>query len=124
MLKIDSKWELSPLQEDRNMCPVDYFEISCQDHPWWIAHVRASDQSGQPYAEAIVSAVNNTYGIGISPEKVPELLKTLETIAAWPGNLPDERYTSKTGPNDAALRGQLVVAMRSLAKSAIEQSKL
>lgn len=75
-------------------------------------------------AEAIVSAVNNTYGIGISPEKVPKLLKALETIAAWPGNLPDERYTSKTGPNDAALRGELVVVMRSLAKSAIEKSKL
>lgn len=44
-----------------------------------------------------------------------QLLDGLKAIAKWPGNLSDERYTSPTGPKDAALRGSMVVTMRELA---------
>jgi hypothetical protein len=49
------------------------------------------------------------------------LLDVLKQISQWPGNLPDEQYTTRTGPNDAALRGGMVVAMRSIALSAINK---
>lgn len=52
--------------------------------------------------------------------EIKELRDYLSTIAGWAGNLPDEHYTSRTGPNDAALRGSMVVAMRTLAKKALE----
>lgn len=108
MLKMDSKWEISPLQKDRNMCPVDYYEISCKDHPWWIAHVRASDQSGQPYAEAIVSAVNNTYGHKINPAAVPNILEALKAMCEyWEWTIKDPHFHAYE-----------------TAKEAIEQSKL
>lgn len=56
-------------------------------------------------------------------EQDKELLIALESIAGWPGNLPDERYLSRTGANDAALRGSLVVAMRQIALSTLEKYK-
>jgi hypothetical protein len=34
-------------------------------------------------AEAIVLAVNNTFGAGINPEAVPELLKALEELSGF-----------------------------------------
>lgn len=49
------------------------------------------------------------------------LLNTLKSIAEWPGNLPDDRLTSKTGPNDAALRGSMLVAMRQLAMTEVKK---
>lgn len=52
--------------------------------------------------------------------EIKELRDYLSTIAGWAGNLPDEHYTSRAGPNDAALRGSMVVAMRTLAKKALE----
>lgn len=54
-------------------------------------------------------------------EKQNPLLQTLKTIAEWPGNLPDDRLTSKTGPNDAALRGSMLVAMRTIAIKEIQK---
>jgi hypothetical protein len=45
----------------------------------------------------------------------PAMYDTLKAIAAWAGNLPDESLTSKTGANDAAYRGEMVVAMRKFA---------
>lgn len=107
---MDSKWEISPLQKDRNMCPLDYYEITCQDHPWWIAHVRASDQSGQPCAEAIVSAINNTYGNGINPQAVPDLLKCLKEMV---------KYYCHEGNNSPSS-----IELGNKAKSIIEKSKI
>lgn len=54
-------------------------------------------------------------------EQDKELIEALKNIAAWPGNLPDERYISRTGANDAALRGGMVVAMRQIALSALKK---
>lgn len=34
-------------------------------------------------AQAIVSAVNGTYGLGINPEAVPELLRTLKNLCEY-----------------------------------------
>lgn len=48
-------------------------------------------------------------------------LDTLKTIAQWAGNLPDESLTNRTGPNDAALRGGMVTAMRALALEEIRK---
>ena len=56
-------------------------------------------------------------------EQRNELLEALKNIAAWPGNLPDERYLSKTGANDAALRGSMVVTMRQFANAAIQKAE-
>lgn len=44
-----------------------------------------------------------------------EAVETLKSIAALGGNLPDARYESRTGPNDAALRGMLYVGCRTQA---------
>lgn len=52
-------------------------------------------------------------------EQYNRIITLLKGIAEWPGNLPDERYLTKSGPNDAALRGGLVVDMRSIAIEAI-----
>lgn len=57
------------------------------------------------------------------PEKV-ELIKALQSIAAWPGNLPDEQYTSRTGANEAMARGLMVVAMRSIANETLKKLNL
>lgn len=43
-----------------------------------------------------------------------------ESIVFIGGNLPDERLTDKTGPNDAAHRGVMYVEARRLARTAIE----
>lgn len=75
-------------------------------------------------ASAIVSAVNNTWGAGINPEAIPEILRYLEAISNAAGNMPDESLITRTGPNDAAGRGQILCLMRALAKKAIEESKL
>lgn len=53
----------------------------------------------------------------------PELLEALEAIAKIPGNLPRGRYLTKTGPNDAAYRGQMVVDMRDIARTAIAKAR-
>jgi hypothetical protein len=34
-------------------------------------------------AKAIISAVNNTYGSGVNPEAVPDLLTALNELMAW-----------------------------------------
>jgi len=48
-------------------------------------------------------------------------IEALDVIRNWAGNLPDDRLTSKTGPNDAALRGQMVVAMRQIANDVLNK---
>lgn len=49
------------------------------------------------------------------------LLAALVAISKIGGNLPDERLTDKTGPNDAAHRGLMYCAARSIALEAIAQ---
>lgn len=44
-----------------------------------------------------------------------QLIDVLKAIAKWPGNLSDSNLLSRTGPNDAALRGNMVVTMRQIA---------
>ena len=51
------------------------------------------------------------------------LLMALEAIANIGGNLPDERLENATGPNDARLRGGMVVGARDIARYAIQQAK-
>jgi hypothetical protein len=47
-------------------------------------------------------------------------IAVLKTIAKLGGNLPDDRLTSKTGPNDAVARGLMYVSARELALAALE----
>lgn len=54
-------------------------------------------------------------------EQNMKLLTYLKGIAEWPGNLPDDRLTSKTGPNDAVARGLMVCAMREIAIEAVKR---
>lgn len=39
------------------------------------------------------------------------------------GNLPDERLTDRTGPNDAAARGLMYCAARDMARAALEEKQ-
>jgi hypothetical protein len=58
--------------------------MSCGGH--YICHqfnIRPSDKR-QELASAIVSAVNNTYGCGINPEAVPDLLRALKFVRDAP----------------------------------------
>lgn len=80
-------------------------------HGYYVAH-----QEGiRPLIErdnisnAIVTAVNFTYGASINPEAVPDLLRTLKWL------------TEETGPNEDAVPS--IEAIRS-AKAAIEKAKL
>ncbi len=50
------------------------------------------------------------------------MVDALRQIARAGGNLPDDRLTSKTGPNDAAARGLMVVSARIAAIIALWQT--
>lgn len=74
-------WKVDPREYyNLNMCPVPYREIGSINAPWWVAHVKEGEGTGRPDAEAIVSAVNNTYGAGINPEAVKDLLDATEML--------------------------------------------
>jgi hypothetical protein len=45
-------------------------------------------------------------------DRIRELEQTLSSIAHLGGNLPDERLTDKTGPNDAVARGLMYTEAR------------
>jgi hypothetical protein len=45
-------------------------------------------------------------------QRIQELERTLRSIALLGGNLPDERLTDKTGPNDSVARGLMYVEAR------------
>lgn len=49
------------------------------------------------------------------------LVSALKQIALRGGNLPDDRLTSKTGPNDAVIRGLMYVDSRDIARAAIAE---
>lgn len=53
----------------------------------------------------------------------PEMLEALKAIAARGGNLPDPSLTSRTGPNDAALRGAMYCTSRAIALAAIAKAE-
>lgn len=61
------------------------------------------------YRQTIVTAVNAH----------DKLLEACQAIATLGGNLPDERLTDKTGPNDARGRGLMYVEARRIARAAI-----
>ena len=48
-----------------------------------------------------------------------QLKTALRQIAAIGGNLPDNRLTSKTGPNDAVQRGLMYTQARRIAQEAL-----
>ena len=50
---------------------------------------------------------------------VDKLTATLRVIASLGGNLPDERLTTRTGPNDAVSRGLIYCEARRLANAAL-----
>lgn len=64
-------------------------------------------------------SVKEAFGAGAEWQK-EQLLPHLKQIAMWAGNISDERLSRATGPNDAALRGSLIVAMRQFAIDAIK----
>jgi hypothetical protein len=45
-------------------------------------------------------------------ERIQDLEQTLRNIALLGGNLPDDRLTDKTGPNDAVARGLMYTEAR------------
>jgi hypothetical protein len=52
-------------------------------------------------------------------ERLCRVEKYLRAIMALGGNLPDERFVTRTGPNDAKLRGEMYVQARQLATEAL-----
>lgn len=52
-------------------------------------------------------------------EELRRYRRALTAISKVAGNLPDDRLTSRTGPNDAVHRGLMVVQMRELAVQAL-----
>lgn len=48
-----------------------------------------------------------------------QMRKALQTISALGGNMPDQRLTSATGPNDAVMRGLMYCEARRLALEAL-----
>lgn len=56
-------------------------------------------------------------------QKLAQALAALEGIALLGGNLPDDRLTDKTGPNDAAYRGQMYCSAREIANQTIKKLK-
>ncbi len=73
------------------------------------------DTEGESNAEAIVTAVNNTYGKGINPESVPTLLATLEEILKDAQHISIDKETEEEDYN--ILKG--IIGM---AKIAIEKA--
>jgi hypothetical protein len=59
--------------------------------------------------------------------KLQMVAQRVRTIASLGGNLPDDRLTSRTGPNDAAARGLMYTEARRLAneiESILEEVEL
>lgn len=59
------------------------------------------------------------FNMQLTEEEINRIIHLLKGIAQWPGNLSDKVLQSKTGPNDAALRGGMVCDMRDIAIEAI-----
>lgn len=51
--------------------------------------------------------------------KLQQALGRARAIASLGGNLPDDRLTSRTGPNDAAARGLMYTEARRLANEVV-----
>ncbi len=52
-------------------------------------------------------------------ERIEQLERTLRSIALLGGNLPDDRLTDRTGPNDAVARGLMYCEARREALQAL-----
>ena len=48
-------------------------------------------------------------------QRIEELERALRNIALLGGNLPDDRLTDRTGPNDAVARGLMFTEARKIA---------
>lgn len=70
--------------------------------------------------EQAMAAIEREVGEERDVGKINVLVKALEAITDVAGNLPDDRLTDRTGPNDAAYRGQLVCNARNIAHFALE----
>ncbi len=53
-------------------------------------------------------------------ERIAELERQMGTIAEIGGNLPDDRLTTRTGPNDAKQRGLMYCEARRIARELLE----
>lgn len=69
--------------------------------------------------DPVAAGLNRLAAETILERQRDELADALKQIAALGGNLPDDRLTSRTGPNDAATRGQMYVAARSMASTVL-----
>ena len=57
--------------------------------------------------------------LSINVDQLPEIIDGLRVIASLGGNLPDKAWMTATGPNDARMRGTLLVEARNIAKKLI-----
>lgn len=80
------------------------------------------------WLEAIRELVESQGGEWFFREEAVALLKevqrqriALRQIMLVAGNLPDERLTTATGPNDAVQRGLMVLTARDIAKSTLSK---
>lgn len=85
-----------------------------------------SMSEGNADAEAIVSAINNTYGAGINPEAVPELIKAAIALLAYEQKegLFDDYVNNGDGYSPTLeVSGTLRIILNAI-KSTIEKAKL
>lgn len=72
------------------------FRIDSRIQDIHIAEVYGEGKEDDTNAAAIVSAVNNTYGAGINPAAVPEMLEALKKVMAYFDD--DHLYTDSPTP--------------------------
>ena len=75
--------------------------------------------SGHPHNEDCPEALHNKYPSPDLSSENKKLKLALRCIARLGGNLPDNRLTNKTGPNDAVARGLMYAASRTTALEAL-----
>jgi len=76
-------------------------------------------------AEPFLERLGEIFGGRAEAEQAPpSCIAALRSIVALGGNLPDDRLTNPTGPNDAAHRGEMYASARRIARLALEQADM
>lgn len=88
-----------------------------------LLHANKAINSHRESRRSFTDSLNISFQAGAEwqKEQDKQLLILLKGIAEWPGNLRDEVLQTRTGPNDAALRGGIICDMRNIAIEAIRR---
>ena len=87
------------------------------DCPWIVA--RLEKHCGYPNGQETWPNGRRLVRVPALEAEVLRLREALAAIEGLGGNLPDFHWTTKTGPNDAELRGGLFVSAKEIARAAL-----